>query len=85
MELADLPGHPARAAARTHKAMVEDLLAEMFRKVGVPAYKKKAREIYLLLEGATCLILIHGDHGYANAAAEAAKKLLSEPAKTRRR
>lgn len=47
MELADLPGHPARAAARTHKAMVEDLLAEMFRKVGVPAFKKRrARFIF---------------------------------------
>jgi len=85
MELADLPGHPARAAARTHKTMVEAHLAEVLRKVGVPACKQRAREIYLLLEGATCLILIHGDRGYANAAAEAARKLLNLPAKRHRR
>ncbi|MGN6573444.1 MAG: TetR/AcrR family transcriptional regulator [Pseudolabrys sp.] len=76
MELADLPGHPARAAARRHKGLIEAQLADMLAKskVGKPA--ETAREIVLLLEGATNLILIHGDRGYADAATRAAKALL---------
>ena len=76
MELADLPGHPARAAARRHKGLIETQLAGMLAKskIGKPA--ETAREIVLLLEGATNLILIHGDRGYAEAAARAAKALL---------
>jgi len=76
MELADLPGHPARAAARRHKGLIEARLADMLAKskVGKPA--ETAREIVLLLEGATNLILIHGDRGYADAATRAAKALL---------
>ena len=34
IELADLPGHPARAIARRHKAMVEAHLAEIFSAAG---------------------------------------------------
>lgn len=76
MELADLPGHPARAAARRHKGLIEAQLADLLAKskVGKPA--ETAREIVLLLEGATNLILIHGDRGYTDAAARAAKVLL---------
>ena len=76
MELADLPGHPARAAARRHKGLIEAQLAGMLAtsKVNKPA--ETAREIVLLLEGATNLILIHGDRGYAEAATRAAKALL---------
>jgi AcrR family transcriptional regulator len=76
MELADLPGHPARAAAKRHKGLIEAQLAQMLAKskVGKPA--ETAREIVLLLEGATNLILIHGDRGYAEAATRAAKALL---------
>jgi len=77
MELADLPGHPARAVARRHKAMIETHLAGVFADAGVPTAKAKARQIYLLLEGATCLMLIHGDSGYAVSAAQAAKALLA--------
>jgi AcrR family transcriptional regulator len=77
MELADLPGHPARAAARRHKELIEVQLAEMLARsrVGKPA--ETAREIVLLLEGATNLLLIHGDRAYAEAATRAAKALLS--------
>jgi hypothetical protein len=39
----------------------------------------------LLLEGCLSLILIHGDRDYADAAAEAAKRLLARPSKSRRR
>ena len=37
----------------------------------------RAREIQLLTEGAMVMILIHGDRSYADAAARAAKRLVS--------
>lgn len=76
MELADLPGHPARVGARTHKRLVEAHLADVIARAGVRAPQKMVCEIYILLEGATSLILIHGDRRYADAAADAAKRLL---------
>src|SRR5882724_687719 len=76
MELADLPGHPARAIASRHKAAVEDWFAREFTKRKVAAPRARAREIVLLLEGTTALMLVHGDRGYAAAAAQAAKRLL---------
>jgi AcrR family transcriptional regulator len=36
VELADLPGHPGRAIARRHKAMVENLVADLFAEAGPP-------------------------------------------------
>jgi hypothetical protein len=42
----------------------------------VTSPRERAREIWLLSEGAISLILIHGDRSYASAAAEAAKKLI---------
>ena len=76
MELADLPGHPARAIARRHKATVEAWLAQEFAKRRVKKAEQRAREIVLLLEGTTALMLVHADRSYAAAAAEAAKRLL---------
>jgi AcrR family transcriptional regulator len=76
VELADLPGHPARAIARRHKALLESQLAELLRRAGVPQAEERAREIWLLSEGAVSLILVHGDRRYAAAAARAALRLL---------
>lgn len=76
IELADLPGHPARRIARRHKAALESHFAELLAKAGAVAPKETAREIWLLSEGAISLILVHGDRGYAAAAATAARKLL---------
>ena len=70
VELADMPGHPARAVARRHKAAIETRLAE---KLGGPDI---ARQIMLLIEGCHSLILIHNDPGYAQAAAAAALVLV---------
>ena len=81
MELADLPGHPARAIARRHKAAMEDWCAGLLERAGVAAPRERAREVVLLLEGTTALIVIHGDRAYADAAAEAAKRLLAPPGK----
>lgn len=76
MELADLPGHPARVAARQHKAVIEAELVKMFARSRVSDPTRKAREIALLLEGAINLILVHGDRGYAESGKQAAKVLL---------
>jgi AcrR family transcriptional regulator len=81
VELADLPGHPARVAARRHKAIIESELAKLLGGVGVADPAQRAREVMLLSEGAISLILIHGDQSYAPAAAEAAKLLLAAKSK----
>jgi AcrR family transcriptional regulator len=77
VELADLPGHPARKVAKRHKALLEGQLADALAKAGVAGSKELARELWLLAEGAMVLILIHGDRSYASAAAEAGKKLVA--------
>lgn len=76
MELADLPGHPARVATRRHKAAVEAELARRFAACGVRAASDLARQVQMLLEGAMVLTLIHGDVGYARLAGAAARKLI---------
>ena len=76
IELADLPGHPARTIARRHKALLEQHLATLFAKAGVRSPREAAREVWLLSEGAISLILVHGDRSYAAAAAKAAKRLI---------
>jgi AcrR family transcriptional regulator len=60
MELADLPGHPARAIAGKHKRSVEAWLEGEFARLGTAAPAARAREVVLLIEGAICLVLIHG-------------------------
>jgi len=76
IELAEMPGHPARAIARRHKAMVEGVFAELLMKRGVPSARRRARQIYTLVEGATALMLVHGDKSYISAAAEAGKAIV---------
>ncbi|MEO8159306.1 MAG: helix-turn-helix domain-containing protein [Betaproteobacteria bacterium] len=75
MEFARSPGHPARKAARRHKAEVEVLLAQQFADQGVAASASLVRQIVMLIEGCNVLMLIHGDPSYA-LEAEAAAKLL---------
>jgi AcrR family transcriptional regulator len=76
VELADLRGHPARAIARKHKSAVEKWLADELASAGILSPGERAREVMLLTEGAMALMLIHGDPGWANSAAQAAKRLL---------
>src|SRR5215470_1399385 len=52
IELADLPGHPARTIARRHKAQLELLLGELLNKSGVQRAHELARAVWLLSEGA---------------------------------
>ena len=76
IELADLPGHPARLIARRHKAQLEKCFAELLARSGTERPNELARAVWLLSEGAVSLILVHGDRGYSAAAAEAAVTLV---------
>ena len=76
IELADLPGHPARTIARRHKAIHEAKLAELFEKAKASRPQELAREVMLLSEGAMLMMLVHRDRSYALAAAKAANKLV---------
>jgi len=75
MELADRRGHPARAAARQHKAAIEGWLAAELCALEAPEPEDLARQVMLLIEGCLSLVLIHGDTGYVAAAARAAQRL----------
>ena len=77
-ELAEMPGHPARAIARRHEKMIEDLLAELLRSAGVRSAQRRAQQIYTLLEGAAAMMLVHGDLSYASAAAEVGRLILND-------
>lgn len=80
MELADMPGHPARRASHQHKLAVEKWLADKLAALGASDAPELARQVMLLIEGCLSLILIHGDPTYAAAAAKAARRLAgSEP------
>ena len=77
MELADLPGHPARAAARRHKAAIEAWLAEQLAQTGkIRGPRDLARQVMLLIEGCHSLVLIHGDTSYTDSASTAARLLV---------
>jgi AcrR family transcriptional regulator len=77
MELADLPGHPARTVARQHKVVVEVWLADQLAARGVANANECARRITVLMEGAGASMLIHGDRSYVRAAAEMGRKVVS--------
>jgi hypothetical protein len=60
MELADMPGHPARLATSRHKAAVEQWLTAQFTAKQVHKPAVLARQVVLLMEGCQSLALIHG-------------------------
>ena len=76
MELADMPGHPARLAASRHKAAVEQWLTAQFTAKQVHKPAVLARQVVLLIEGCQSLALIHGDVRYIKAAGETARCLI---------
>lgn len=78
MELADLPGHPVRAVAHRHKLLLEEWLADELSRLGLLEAGEAARRLMLLIEGSMCLMVIHGDCGYATAAQRAADLLLQD-------
>ncbi|WP_395713354.1 TetR/AcrR family transcriptional regulator [Reyranella sp.] len=80
VELADLPGHPARAIAARAKGVTESWLTSLLAKGGVASAAEMARAIMLLMEGAMALMLIHGDRTYGRSAAGIAGALVSAAA-----
>lgn len=80
MELAGQPGHPARAAARRHKATIQAMLQDRLAGHGLDDAAGLARRLMILLEGCQAMILISGDRSYASAAAEAAGLFLDDAA-----
>ncbi len=77
MELADLPGHPARRIASRHKKLLEAHLAEALASAGVTDAAARARQVWILSEGAIALMLIHGDRSYCKAAEDAAQVIVA--------
>jgi hypothetical protein len=85
IELADLPGHPARVIARRHKGLLETQLADVLKRAKVPLAERRARELMLLSEGAIVMLLIHRDRRYVAAAAKVAKQLVRQRCRSTRR
>jgi AcrR family transcriptional regulator len=77
VELADLPGHPARRIASRHKRLLEAHLFDVLDAAGLPHAKMRARQIFVLSEGVIALALIHGDKSYCVAAEKAALALIA--------
>ena len=72
VEFADLPGHPARKAARRQKKEVEMYLVEKFAAQDLDDAEQLVREVLLLIEGCQTLALIHDNLDYIDAARHAA-------------
>jgi AcrR family transcriptional regulator len=77
MELADLPGHPARRISSKHKKLLEEHLVEVLDKAGLPNANKRGRQIWILSEGVIALAVIHGDKTYCTVAEDAALALIA--------
>jgi len=78
MELADLPGHPARRVAAQHKADLEQWIESEFRVRRSPDPMRDARTLSIIMEGAMVLALISGRRDYLLQARLAALRLFSE-------
>jgi AcrR family transcriptional regulator len=78
VEFADQPGHPARKAARRHKAELEMYLVEKFASQNLDNVEQLVREVLLLIEGCQSLVLIHNNLDYVDAARHAALILVQK-------
>jgi AcrR family transcriptional regulator len=81
MELADLPGHPARMVAKAHKAAIERWFADELALREIADAPLVARRIWVLVEGAMLLTLVHNDGAYIRVARDVAVSLLNRPAR----
>jgi len=77
MELADLPGHPARRIASQHKKLLASHLAASLAASGLEDARSCARKIWIISEGAMVMMLIHGDSSYSSDAQEAALAVIA--------
>lgn len=84
VELADLPGHPARHAAAVHKKRFEAWLAGEVRAEGLPEPEAKARGLMVILDGAIAQMIVHKDTAYAATAAMLARMVIGNDAPVRK-
>ncbi|MBR1129892.1 TetR/AcrR family transcriptional regulator [Bradyrhizobium iriomotense] len=82
-ELANTPAHPAVKAGAAHKKRFEAWLETELQGHGVADAAALARQIVILLDGATTVMLIHRDLDYVETAGQLALGLV-ESAKNRR-
>lgn len=76
LELADLPGHPARLAAKIHKTAIEAWLSRQLELRHADNFEDKAQAMAVLLEGAMTLALVHGNPSYIETARTNARTIL---------
>ena len=76
-KLADMPGHPAQRSPAVIKRRSKRGLPELLKGLGARKPAELARQVQLLIEGATSLASIHGDRAYVAAAAKAARELVT--------
>lgn len=76
IELAELPGHPARLIAQEHKKLLENWLADRCAERGLANPQAVGRQIVILVEGAMAMMLIHGEKNYAMDALETARLVI---------
>lgn len=77
-ELARTPGHPAVKAGAAHKKRFEAWLETELRGQGIPSAAALARQIVILLDGATTVMLIHRELDYVDAAGRLAHSLIEQ-------
>ena len=75
-ELANTPAHPAVKAGAAHKKRFEAWLETELRGHGIADAAALARQILILLDGATTVMLIHHDRDYVDAAGRMALELV---------
>src|SRR5579885_95900 len=76
VELANLPGHPARRVAAAHKRRFEAWLADELRAEGILDPAGKARCLMIVLDGVIAEMIIHKNNGYAGAAISMCRAVL---------
>ena len=77
-ELANTPAHPAVKAGAAHKKRFEAWLETELRGHGIGAAPTLARQIMILLDGATTVMLIHRDLDYVETAGQMALDLVEQ-------
>jgi AcrR family transcriptional regulator len=77
-ELANTPAHPAVKAGAAHKKRFEAWLETELQQQGIPGAAGLARQLVILLDGATTVMLIHRDLDYVEAAGELALSLVEQ-------
>ena len=75
-ELANMPGHPAIKVGAAHKKRVEDWFAACLAEAGLSNAVVLGRQLRLLMDGLFSALLFHRDPAYAEAAADAARRLV---------